>query len=183
MKRILASLLLWPLPLAWGQTGEAVKVWYPEGREAITFEGMGYNPVSPMGVFMADPSAKVIDGKMYLACSLDLELGYWCSPYHHLLSTYDLRKWTLHTNVLASKGPFDAVPYSDAPLYAPDMAERNGRYYMYYDLSEGTEGIAFSDSGPFWFLQILVHRLLIFLNRLKTFNVNSGLAAVDRNKY
>ena len=26
-------------------------------------------------------------------------------------------------------------------------------------------GIAFSDSGPFWFLQILVHRFLI-LNRL-----------------
>ena len=116
-----------------------------------TMEGRGYNPISPMGVYMADPSAKVIDGKLYVACSLDLSEDRWCSPYHHLLSTGDLRSWTLHTNVLASAGPHDAVPYSDAELYAPDIVEKDGRYYMYYDLSEGTEGVAVSDSpaGPF----------------------------------
>lgn len=122
-----------------------------EGREAVPVGEFGYNPICPMGVYMADPSAKVVGGRLYVACSLDLGLDVWCSAYHHLLSTEDLKHWTLHTNVLATKGPYDAVSYSDADLYAPDIAEKDGKYYMYYDLSEGTEGVAFSDSpaGPF----------------------------------
>ena len=111
----------------------------------------GHNPICPMGVYMADPSAKVIDGKLYVACSLDLGLDVWCSPYHHLLSSEDAITWTLHPNVFATKGPDDEVTYSDADLYAPDIAERDGKYYLYYDMSDWTEGVAEGDSpaGPF----------------------------------
>ena len=130
---------------------QALDLWYPQERESIPFEGMGYTPIGPMGVYMADPSAKVMDGKLYVACSLDLSLDYWCSPYHHLLSTDDLRNWTLHTNVLATQGPYDAVSYSDADLYAPDIAQRDGKYYLYYDMSDWTEGVAVADApeGPY----------------------------------
>ena len=111
----------------------------------------GYNPICPMGVYMADPSARVIDGRLYVACSLDESLDYWCSPYYHLLSTSNGLDWMLHPNVFGTRGAHDAVPYSDALLYAPDIAEKDGKYFMYYDLSEWTEGVAVADSptGPF----------------------------------
>ena len=124
---------------------------YHEGRETLVAGEFGYNPISPMGVYMADPSAKVIDGKLYVACSLDLTTDLWCTAYHHMLSTEDALHWTLHTNVFATKGPYDEVSYSDADLYAPDIAEKDGKYYLYYDLSEWTEGVAVADSpaGPY----------------------------------
>ncbi len=147
IKCLLATLLV--VSCASGE--QEVKVVLAEGREAVPAGEFGYNPICPMGVYMADPSAKVLDGKMYVACSLDLTTDIWCTGYHHMLSTEDALHWTLHTNVFASKGPYDGVPYSDADLYAPDIAEKDGRYYLYYDLSEWTEGVAVSDSptGPF----------------------------------
>ena len=124
---------------------------YHEGRETLVAGEFGYNPICPMGVYMADPSAKVIDGKLYVACSLDLTTDLWCTAYHHMLSTEDALHWDLHTNVFATKGPYDEVSYSDADLYAPDIAEKDGKYYLYYDLSEWTEGVAVADSpaGPY----------------------------------
>ena len=122
-----------------------------EGWEAFEAAGLGHNPICPMGVYMADPSARVMDGRLYVACSLDLNSLFWCSPYHHMLSTGDLLHWTLHPNTFASAGPYDEVSYSDAELYAPDVIEKDGKYYLYYDLSDWTEGVAVADSpaGPF----------------------------------
>ena len=121
------------------------------GTDPIEVNNLGHNPICPMGVYMADPSAKVMDGKLYVACSLDLTMDVWCSAHHHLLSSEDAIHWTLHPNVFATKGPDDEVSYSDADLYAPDIAERDGKYYLYYDMSDWTEGVAESDSpaGPF----------------------------------
>ena len=139
------------LSVSCAEGSQEVTVKLAEGRESVPAGEFGYNPICPMGVYMADPSAKVMDGKLYVACSLDESLDYWCSGYHHMLSSEDALHWTLHTNVFATKGPFDGVSYSAADLYAPDIAERNGKYYLYYDLSEWTEGVAVSDSpsGPF----------------------------------
>jgi len=129
-----------------GQEPQEPVVKYHEGRETVVAGEFGYNPISPMGVYMADPSAKVIDGKLYVACSLDLTMDTWCTPYHHMLSTEDVLHWTLHPNTFAAKGPYDEVSYSDAALYAPDIADKDGKYYLYYDLSEWTEGVAVADS-------------------------------------
>ena len=113
---------------------------------------LGQNPISPPGVYIADPTARVnADGKMYIYGSLDTVPGSYCSERYHVLSSGDLLRWRLHPNTFASKGENDAVPYADGMLYAPDMMQRNGAYYLYYCMSDGSEGVAVSKSpaGPF----------------------------------
>ena len=102
----------------------------------------GQNPISPMGVYIADPSSRVgLDGKLYIYGSLDITPGRYCSRDYHVLSSPDLRNWTLYHN---------SFTY-DMDLYAPDMMYRNGTYYLYYDTPRGEEFVAVSDSptGPF----------------------------------
>lgn len=100
------------------------------------------NPISPMGVYIADPTARIWeDGKMYIYGSLDESTKYYCSKDYHVLSTENLKDWTLH-------------PYSfrnDEYLYAPDAWYKDGKYFLYYDIPNGNEFVAFSDSpsGPF----------------------------------
>jgi hypothetical protein len=114
----------------------------------------GQNPIVPPGIYIADPSAHVWnDGRLYVYGSRDESPDYYCSHSHHVLSTSDLKTWTLHENSFASKGPGDQVPYSDDYLYAPDVQFRDGTYYLYYCLANrnNTEGVATSPSpaGPF----------------------------------
>ena len=101
-----------------------------------------HNPISPMGVYIADPTARVwADGKLYVYGSRDESAKYYCSTNYHVMSTSDLKNWTLH-------------PYSfrnDETLYAPDAWYKDGKYYLYYDIPNGTEFVATSDfpTGPF----------------------------------
>jgi len=100
------------------------------------------NPISPMGVYIADPTSRVAaDGRMYIYGSLDESPEYYCSKDYHVLSSANLRDWTLH-------------PYSfrdTVTLYAPDVMERNGVYYLYYEHPDGSEFVAVGDApaGPF----------------------------------
>ena len=112
------------------------------------------NPIVPPGVYIADPSAHVWkDGKLYVYGSRDESPDYYCSWNYHVLSTSDLKNWTIHENSFASKGQGDQVPYSDDYLYAPDVQYKDGTYYLYYCLANNTktEGVATSSSpaGPF----------------------------------
>jgi len=111
------------------------------------------NPISPPGVYIADPSAHVwADGKLYIYGSNDESKTYFCSYIHHVLSTSDLKTWELTKDVFSSKGANDQVPYNDNILYAPDCMFKNGTYYMYYcQPGNDAEGIATSKSpnGPF----------------------------------
>ena len=110
------------------------------------------NPISPMGVYIADPTGRVDkDGRLYVYGSLDKVPTTYCSTDYHVLSSSNLKDWTLYLNRFSSKGENDEVSYSDGPLYAPDMMYRNGTYYLYYDTSDGSEGVATSASpaGPF----------------------------------
>ena len=118
------------------------------------FLSYSQNPVSPPGVYIADPSAHIwADGKLYIYGSLDESCEYYCSHRHHVLVTEDMKKWTLYSDVMASKGKGDAVPYNDNLLYAPDAAFKDGIYYMYYCQPDrsSAEGVAtsFSPVGPF----------------------------------
>ena len=108
----------------------------------------------PPGVYIADPTARQWkDGRVYVYGSRDEDPGYYCSWKYHVLSSLDLKSWTIHENRFATKGPGDEVPYSDDILYAPDAMYRDGKYYLYYCLAsaKNTEGVAVSDSptGPF----------------------------------
>jgi len=112
------------------------------------------NPITAPGVYIADPSAHVWkDGKLYVYGSLDVSPNFYCSNSYHVLSTSDLKNWTLTKNSFASAGAQDAVPYSDDFLYAPDVHYKKDTYYLYYCLANrtSTEGVAVSESplGPF----------------------------------
>ncbi len=121
---------------------------------AFAFNIKSQNPIVPAGMYIADPSAHVWkDGKMYIYGSRDESPDYYCSWSHHVLSSSDLKTWTVIENAFASKGVGDEVPYSDDFLYAPDCQYKNGKYCLYYCLANNnnTEGVASSNSptGPF----------------------------------
>ncbi|MDR3235915.1 MAG: family 43 glycosylhydrolase [Prevotellaceae bacterium] len=103
------------------------------------------NPISPAGVYIADPTARVdSDGKMYIYGSLDESCERYCSPRYHVLSSSDLRHWQLHENTFRSDDAGAAA--AGHSLYAPDMIYRDSTYYLYYCLDNGGEGVAVSGS-------------------------------------
>ncbi len=112
------------------------------------------NPISPPGVYIADPSAKVFgDGKLYIYGSTDESKERYCSGKHDVLYTENMVDWQLKEYVFASKGSNDQVPYNDAVLFAPDAIKKNDMYYLYYcqPYIQAPEGVASSISplGPF----------------------------------
>ena len=110
------------------------------------------NPISPMGVYLADPAAHVMpDGKLYVFGSNDESRDHYCSATHNLLSTSDLIHWNLDTDIFRSKGPKSNIQYTDAILYAPDFAFRGGKCFLYYCLSDNSEGVAEgkAPAGPY----------------------------------
>ncbi|MEI8085333.1 MAG: family 43 glycosylhydrolase [Paludibacter sp.] len=111
------------------------------------------NPISPNGLYIANPSAHVwADGKLYIYGSNNESPNYFSSWTYHVLATSDLKTWELTSNVFKSKGIADSVSYNDNRLMAPDCQYKNGTYYLYYcQSSNGVEGVATSKSavGPF----------------------------------
>ena len=99
------------------------------------------NPISPMGVYIADPSSRVDrDGKLYIYGSLDTSPKYYCSKGYHVLSSADLCEWTLHRNTFQ---------WSET-LYAPDMMYHQGKYHLFFDTPDGSEYVSRAESpiGP-----------------------------------
>lgn len=75
---------------------------------------LAQNPIVPPGVYIADPSAhQWKDGKMYVYGSRDESPDYYCSHSYDVLSSSDLKTWTISSNAFASKGENDQVSYSD----------------------------------------------------------------------
>ena len=115
---------------------------------------MAQNPITPSGIYIADPSAHVWpDGKLYIYGSLDESCDYYCSHRHHIMVSENMQEWTIYKNVFVTQGSSDDVPYNDLVLYAPDCALRNDSFYLYYcqPSLDYTEGVAASASptGPF----------------------------------
>jgi arabinoxylan arabinofuranohydrolase len=111
------------------------------------------NPITPRGVYIADPSAHIWrDGKLYIYGSLDESCDYYCSWRHHVMVTNDMKTWTIHKNSFASKGEGDQVNYNNDLLFAPDCSFRKDTFYLYYcQPGRSAEGVATSTSptGPF----------------------------------
>ena len=108
----------------------------------LSVAAFSQNPISPMGVYIADPTSRVgPDGRLYIYGSLDLTPDTYCSDRYHVLSSKDLKEWTLHPNSLKW----------ESTIYAPDMMYKDGTYYLYYENPQGDEFVAVSDSptGPF----------------------------------
>ncbi|MGB3617537.1 MAG: family 43 glycosylhydrolase, partial [Catalinimonas sp.] len=110
------------------------------------------NPISPPGVYVADPSARVWDDRLYLYGSTDEACADWCSWHYDVLYTDDLRTWRVTEDVFRTRGPNDQVLYNDVRLFAPDVARHDGKYYLYYcQPNADAEGVAVGTSplGPF----------------------------------
>lgn len=159
----------------------------------LTYENTR-NPILPLSVHVPDSEAHVMpDGKLYLYGSFDLLEDVYCSEEYHVVSTPDLKHWTVHEKSLDGRdvpwfGDPNAVKYpgidwthptpfilkmmerdrekgvdlkaefeknADKPkpplLFAPDCLEKDGKYYLYFCMSDDSEGVAVSDrpEGPF----------------------------------
>lgn len=116
-----------------------------EGSRTGTFEG---NPL----FWAADPSGHVwADGKMWIYPTTDHE--DWDQLVHwNAWSSPDLRRWTVHERIFHA----DDCDWCVNNAWAPDIAYKDGRYYLYYYFRNAGEtpagiGVAVSDrpQGPF----------------------------------
>lgn len=123
------------------------------------FNSGRFNPYLPLDTYIPDGEPKVFDGRVYLYGSKDEWGGEYCCHKYHVYSAplTDLTEWTDHGPALAStdeylqEGIADGVDWSDGLLWAPDIAKKGDTYYLYFCLSDGSEGVAESKKpyGPF----------------------------------
>jgi hypothetical protein len=111
-------------------------------------------------IYTADPSAHVFDGRIYIYPSHDIDAGipfndngdhFGMEDYHVLSLAAPGEPVTDHGVALHVKD----VPWAERQMWAPDAAEKDGRYYLYFPAKKADGlfqiGVAVSDSpaGPF----------------------------------
>jgi hypothetical protein len=112
------------------------------------------------GIYTADPSAHVFEGKIYVYPSHDFEAGvpqddlgsHFAMRDYHVLSMDSVGgKVTDHGVALDIK----SVPWAGRQMWAPDAAEKGGTYFLYFPVKDKQDvfriGVAVSDTpaGPF----------------------------------
>ena len=116
-----------------------------------------FNPVLPLNEYIPDAEPRIFGKRLYLYGShdragsrrfCDTVLKVWSAPLS------DLSNWTDHGISFSSKaenGVRDDVPWTDNELYAPDVVEQRGKYYLYAYLVGAPCAVAVSDrpEGPF----------------------------------
>ena len=101
--------------------------------------------------YTADPSALVWDGRLYLFCShdtYDAERGYgYFMNDVTCLSTTDMKNWTDHGEVFS----YAQCAWGATQVWAPQVVERDGRFYLYYGNADRAIGVAVADNplGPY----------------------------------
>ncbi len=116
-------------------------------------------PLIP-GLYTADPSAHVFDGRIYLYPSHDIDAGV---PADDLGSHFAMRDYHVFS-MDAVPGPvvdhgvaldIKNVPWAGRQMWAPDAAEKGGKYYFYFPAKDKQDafriGAAVGDKpgGPF----------------------------------
>lgn len=110
--------------------------------------------------FMADPSAHVFEGKLYIYPSHDWESGvpendngdHFNMKDYHVFSLEDVNGEITDHGVILS---VEDVPWSGRQMWDSDVAHKNGKYYMYFSMKDKNDifriGVAISDKpyGPF----------------------------------
>ena len=111
-------------------------------------------------LFTADPSAHVFNGRIYVYPSHDIEAGvkpddlgshFAMRDYHVFSMDAPGGKVTDHGLALDIKD----VPWAGRQMWAPDAAEKNGTYYLYFPVKDKQDvfriGVATgkSPAGPF----------------------------------
>jgi hypothetical protein len=111
-------------------------------------------------IYTADPSAHVFDGRLYIYPSHDIEAGI---PFNDLGDHFGMQDYHVLRMDSAEGDAVDCgvalhvddVPWAQRQMWAPDVARRDGRYYLYFPAKRPDGifqiGVAVSDSptGPF----------------------------------
>lgn len=131
--------------------------------EHIDFDELNKRAISqPLvsHIYTADPSAHVFDGKIYIYPSHDVDAGeafddlgshFAMEDYHVLSMDSPEAEATDHGLALH----VNDVPWTRRQMWAPDAAEKNGKYYLFFPAKNYDDvfqiGVAISDSptGPF----------------------------------
>ena len=110
--------------------------------------------------YMADPSAHVFDGKIYIYPSHDVDAGipendngnHFDMRDYHVFSMEDIDGEIVdHGEVLSVK----TIPWAGRQLWDSDVAYKDGKYYLYFSLKDKNDvfhiGVAVSEKpeGPF----------------------------------
>lgn len=111
-------------------------------------------------IYTADPSAHVFGGRLYVYPSHDIEAGI---PPDDLGSHFAMRDYRV-LSMGSIGGPVKVhdvgldvknVPWARRQMWAPDAAEKGGRYYLYFPAKDAHDvfriGVAIGDKpeGPF----------------------------------
>lgn len=111
--------------------------------------------------YMADPAAHVFNGKIYIYPSHDWESGipendngdHFNMKDYHVLSLDDVMHGEVTDHGMALC--VEDVPWAGRQLWDNDVAEKDGKYYLYFSLKDKNDifhlGVAVSDrpEGPF----------------------------------
>ncbi|WP_245870293.1 glycoside hydrolase family 43 protein [Labilibaculum manganireducens] len=112
------------------------------------------------GLYTADPSAHVFNGKLYIYPSHDIESGipendngdHFDMRDYHVFSMDDIDGEVTDHGVALD---VEDVPWAGRQMWDTDVAHKNGKYYLYFPVKDKTDifriGAAVSDKpeGPF----------------------------------
>jgi len=131
--------------------------------EHIDFDKLNRRAISqPLvkDIYTADPSAHVFNGKIYIYPSHDIDAGdafddlgsHFAMEDYHVLSMDTPVSEALDNGVALH---VNEVPWAKKQMWAPDAAEKDGRYYLYFPAKDHDGifriGVAVSNNpaGPF----------------------------------
>jgi hypothetical protein len=115
------------------------------------------NPYLPAWEYIPDGEPRVFGERVYIYGShdrpalehfCDYKLKVWSAP------VTDLSRWQCHGHAFhtrADNGHASSVDHTDRELYAPDVVERGGKYYLYAYIvgSKGVVAVSSRPEGPF----------------------------------
>lgn len=115
------------------------------------------NPFLPLWEYIPDGEPRVFGDRVYIYGShdnagsdsfCDYKLKVWSA------SVNDLNNWTCHGDIFHTRPDRDHpsdTDWTDYPLYAPDVVEKDGKYYLYCYILWNKGCVAVSDKpeGPF----------------------------------
>ncbi|MCR5624175.1 MAG: family 43 glycosylhydrolase [Lachnospiraceae bacterium] len=118
------------------------------------------NPYLPNWEYIPDGEPRVFGDRIYVYgshdrvgsdCFCDYKLKVWSAPLNNL------NQWVCHGDAFKTRsksGENIDVDYSGKELYAPDVVEKDGKYYLYAYILESKGCVAVSDrpEGPFEFI-------------------------------
>lgn len=115
------------------------------------------NPILPLWEYIPDGEPRVFGDRVYLYGShdraasdvfCDFKLKVWSA------SVDDLNNWTCHGDSFKTRSNGERkpdTPWTDHELFAPDVIEKDGKYYLYAYIvgSKGAVGVSDRTEGPF----------------------------------